>query len=281
MVLESGSHTLEDGTVVVAGNSNVTHLWSNISLGSNFSSTPVVVSQTITENGIDAIMTRHQNVTAGSFDLRMQEDQRANQTHTTETVSWIAVEPAVGTSNGSLYEAGNTGVAVTHNNFNLSFASGFAAPPVFLASMQTFNGPDPAYVRYNSLSASDAVIYLDEEQSRDGETNHIAEDVGYFALESGAIFGLLPPGNRPFTGGGGNDSLSLVDSTVGLQFGEISGDSWQSTVTSPGGLKAIVGESSELNLAGSNELAKLDLVDRHFEQLLEGEVELDEQLIEI
>ena len=199
VVLEAGTHTLEDGTKVVAGNVNLDDdVFSSVNFGSAFSGTPVVMSQTATFNGSSAVTTRHQNVSPSGFEVRMQEAQADNQIHVQETVSWIAIGQSNGSSNGSLFEAGVTGDLVTHNDFSENFASAFASAPVFLASMQTFDGPDNAYVRYRTLDANGATFYIDEERSADNETNHTTENVGYFAFESGAIY-ALGSGGRSIT----------------------------------------------------------------------------------
>mgnify|MGYP006284430787 FL=1 len=49
--------------------------------------------------------------------------------------------------------------------------------------MQTLNGGDTANVRWQNKDAQGIDIMIDEEESRDSETNHTTEIVGYFVLE--------------------------------------------------------------------------------------------------
>lgn len=147
-----------------------------------FSTTPVVFTQAQTVNGKQAIVTRNQNVDGHSFDVRVQEEE-SNGAHTKERIGWLAIEPGVGHLNGQRYE---TDVIVNQVNdswhqinFNNSYTN-----PVFLADMQTFNGPDPCGMRYQNLSGSSVEVKIEEEQSTTKETTHLEEDVGYFVIES-------------------------------------------------------------------------------------------------
>ena len=89
--------------------------------------------------------------------------------------------------NGAAFETGLTGTAVTHTNFNQTFTQTFAGAPLFFASVQTFAGSDPVNIRSNSVSASAANFFLDEEASIDSETNHAAENVGFLAIDMSAF----------------------------------------------------------------------------------------------
>jgi hypothetical protein len=44
------------------------------------------------------------------------------------------------------------------------------------------DGPDTANVRWRNKNASSVDVWIDEEESEDRETDHIAETVGYIAI---------------------------------------------------------------------------------------------------
>lgn len=54
--------------------------------------------------------------------------------------------------------------------------------------MQIEDGGDAATVRLQSLTASQATLFVEEEQSTDLETNHTTEDVGLIGIKTGLIF---------------------------------------------------------------------------------------------
>jgi hypothetical protein len=53
--------------------------------------------------------------------------------------------------------------------------------------MQTFNGPDTATLRYKSLAADHAVVFVEEERSGDQDMAHTTEQWAYLALWDGAF----------------------------------------------------------------------------------------------
>ncbi len=71
---------------------------------------------------------------------------------------------------------------VKHNPYAISYQSTFAAPPVFLADMQTTDGGDTSNVRYRNNSALGVEVWIQEEQSRDSEMRHTTEVVGYLSF---------------------------------------------------------------------------------------------------
>ena len=193
MVLEAGIHTLSDGTKIEAGTSTVNHSWSSLTFDSSFSATPVVLSQTTTANDGAAVTTRMRNVSSSGFQVQLEEEEAADGTHGNETVSWIAIESGVGTSDGVAFEAGTTGDNVKHKWKTINFGT-FDSTPVFLANMQTTDGGDTSALRYRNLDNNSVQIFVEEEQSRDNERNHTTENVGYLLLEPGTIRGQTGSG---------------------------------------------------------------------------------------
>ena len=185
LVVERGRHTLPDGTEIEAGTVTAPGdgSWVSASFASGFPSTPVVVSSVTTVNESDAVVTRNRGVDTSGFELRIQEEEKRRYNHASETVAWVAWEPGSGTVGGIRYEVGTTGDSVTHNFKTISFSSSFSSAPYFLADMQTQDGGDTANVRYRNLNASSVQVQIDEEQSKNSETNHTTEEVGYLAFE--------------------------------------------------------------------------------------------------
>ena len=213
IVMEAGSHSLPDGIVVKAGsvNTNSEYVlrcdsaktktdYQTVSFPSSFSSTPVVISSVMTFNGSEAVTSRVWNVSSSSFRVALQEEgDPVSLGHNSETVSYIAFEQGslVDTSNDWMLEVGST-TNVTQSTKTINFSSTFGSTPAFLAAMQTKNEDEAATLRLNSLSNSDAVLHVEEEESCDSNTIHTAENVGYVALlGSGALNIALAVTNKP------------------------------------------------------------------------------------
>ena len=188
LVMERGIHTLSDGTVVEAGKGLVDGDWTDLALLHDFTSTPVVLAnaQTITET--QAVVVHMENVTSNQFSVRLREQEAFDtspqfSTHAPETVGYIAAVPGGGVTDGMIYEIGLTSASVTHSNYTLSFSQPFSSAPAFSARCNTESGTDPHHLRYEDLTSTGVKIFVEEEESADSETTHVAEVVGYWALE--------------------------------------------------------------------------------------------------
>jgi hypothetical protein len=97
-------------------------------------------------------------------------------------VAYLAWTPGSGTTNGIHFQVDNTADAVTHNNFTINFNQHFTELPFQFAGMQTTDGGDTAAVKIIQAGAAGMEIMVEEEASKDSETNHTKEIVGFLAL---------------------------------------------------------------------------------------------------
>jgi hypothetical protein len=189
LVVEAGRHTLEDGQSLEAGLATVSSTLTPVAFAQSFAQAPVVITQVVTTNQAAAVVPRQQSISAGGFEVFLQE-QEAGGNPGPETLAWVAMEEGTGTTGSLPYEAGLTGNIVTHAFSALPFVGSFSGTPAFLAAMQTTDGGDAATLRYQALSASGVEVKVEEEQSSDSETNHTTEQVGYLVFAPGLVRGL-------------------------------------------------------------------------------------------
>ncbi|WP_433633009.1 hypothetical protein [Halomicrococcus sp. NG-SE-24] len=177
-----------DSYRVKAGTASVNHMFEAVSLGGFFGSeTPVVLAQSQTVNGTEPIVTRIQNVSADSFDVRLQEAEASEGWHANERVGYVALQQASGTLNGNRFEVQQTQATVDDTWTQITFDQQYTQPQ-FVAGMQTFNGIDTAELRYRNLTSTGVEIKVEEEQSADEETAHrVPERVGYLVMEAANI----------------------------------------------------------------------------------------------
>jgi hypothetical protein len=83
-----------------------------------------------------------------------------------------------------MFEIDRTSNSVKHQFQPLPFDVPFTNPPVFLAGMQTTDGSNTAAVRWQGKQATGVEVKVEEEQSRDTETNHTSEVIGYVVFEA-------------------------------------------------------------------------------------------------
>ncbi|MBN1622241.1 MAG: hypothetical protein JW871_06585 [Endomicrobiales bacterium] len=79
-----------------------------------------------------------------------------------------------------------TRINSTHLWGNVSFNNSYAVP-IVIAGIETYNGGDPAGVRIKDLDADGMQMKIEEEQSKDTETNHTTETVSYIKFQYGNI----------------------------------------------------------------------------------------------
>jgi hypothetical protein len=185
MVMEAGSYSLPDGTLIEANTieTQAASSYEPIGFSEGFNVAPIVMTSLTSFNDAETVTGRIKQVTIDGFSYRMREQESNTQDHLAETLSYIAWEPSLGTIGDVNYNVGRTADAVTHKTYSLLFDTQFASPPTFLADMQTTDGGDTANVRCKNKAGDAVEVLIDEEQSRDSETGHTTEVVGFIALE--------------------------------------------------------------------------------------------------
>ena len=184
MVMERGAYILPDGTMVEAGtfDTNMTSSFGWVDFSQTFRNAPVVITAVSSYQEADAVTTRVRNISINDFEFRMQEQESNSQSHTTETISYIAWEPSSGTLGDLTFEVEKTDNVITDDWRTIVYNETFTNPPVFLADMQTTDGGDTANLRWQNKDFYGIDVKIAEEQSRDSETYHTTEVVGYMVF---------------------------------------------------------------------------------------------------
>ena len=139
--------------------------------------------------GGDWVKTRQRSVTSNGFQVKMEEDN-LDIGHNTEIYGWMAIASGMGSIGSLKYEAMITPDSVTHVPFTVAWTQDFAEAPAFFAAMHTFDGGDPSHMRQSSVTATEAVMWVEEETCTDAELAHTTETVGVLVIEEGAGAGV-------------------------------------------------------------------------------------------
>ncbi|MCH2042482.1 MAG: HYR domain-containing protein, partial [Saccharospirillaceae bacterium] len=214
LAIAEGTHTLDNGSVIQAGlTTAINEANKQVTFGSAFGSVPVVMSQVMTSNEIDAVVTRNRNRTTAGFQLRMQEQELNSNSHATETIGWIAIDNGGSVTDGIII--GETSNSVNHNPATVAFGGTFANAPTVLHDQQTFNGGDASWTQVNGVTTNDFIVSIDEEQSKDTETNHTTEIVGFYAL-SEELLTAQGNGANTLSGGDGGSGIVIIKYAIGV-----------------------------------------------------------------
>jgi hypothetical protein len=186
IVAERGTHVLQDGTMINAGSKviQVTNEFDSLAFDQSLSTVPIVLACITTTNDEASVATRIQNISATGFEASIQEQEKSDQKHGAETVSYIAWEPSSGVIDQKTFEVGTTGSSIDSTFSPFHFDSSFTQTPALVTNMQTARGDNPSTVRYDQLTSYQVEMMIEEEQSADSEMDHLPENVGYIAFET-------------------------------------------------------------------------------------------------
>ena len=185
LVMEQGSHRLQDGTLVKADRIQVDHTWTWVDFqGEPFPVPPVVLSGVSTENDDTPVVVRMRDVSETGFWVRLQEEERQDGAHDDETVSWVALMPGQRENDGRAFRVDRS-ASINHRFGAITFGSlGFSEAPVFMGNVETSSGGNPAGLRFINLSANQVEVQVEEERSADLETWHVLESVAWIVWQA-------------------------------------------------------------------------------------------------
>ncbi|MCJ7602745.1 MAG: cadherin-like domain-containing protein, partial [Desulfobulbaceae bacterium] len=191
ITLERGSHVLSDGTMIEAGSFETDKVGTFVPViyAGDFNVAPVVAASIVSYNGGDAVDGRIRKTSNTGFEYTMQEQEVNPKSHVFESVTYIAWEPSAGFAGDLVYQIGATGDVVTDAWHTLDFSEAFEGAPVLIADMQTTDGGDSANLRYNELDVNSVQLKIAEEQSKDSETAHTTENIGFMAFSQVNLIG--------------------------------------------------------------------------------------------
>lgn len=150
---------------------------------SNFASPPVVLCQVASFNGSDYVITRTNNITNSSFQVAMQEEEKKDNNHATETINWCAFSQGYYIFNGIKFECGKVSKVGTSTK-KVILNGSFTSQSQVLTKCSSYNGSDPVKSRVVSQPSLNFEVRLQEEQSKDAETSHVDEVVDYLVVET-------------------------------------------------------------------------------------------------
>ena len=220
LAVEKGTHTLENGLKISAGDTNATMNFAEVSLGTDFGAGPTVFSQVVTTNDENAVVTRMRRVDGDSVEISLESEERGPGREA-EDIGWIAMDRGGSAQRGFLTDI--TPETLNEFEHTVDFGGNFhwRSEIVFLADVQTFNGGDPSWARLNSVDRSGATFHIEEEESQDGADHPADESVGYTALRASTVWGRGV--NASGQGSGGWEAIGQADT---LQFEQQTRDQW-------------------------------------------------------
>jgi len=190
VVVERGRHQLPDGAWIDADRVDIAKInrFGSTTFSEPFIMAPVVLTTVSAYAGLNAVTTRVRKVGLDGFEakLQTQEVDKKLLTRVAGTIAYIAWEPSSVELNGFQVEVDRMVEGVNHAPTTIDYAVPSELPPILLADMQTTNGGDTASLRVADNDVASVDVWVQEDQSKDRETRHVPEEVGYLVIVDGA-----------------------------------------------------------------------------------------------
>ncbi len=175
-------YTLPNGKKMVAGVMEfVGENWKIVNLPIDFDTKPIILHQVVTNNDATPVISQIQNTSVSQFELRIREEENLDNDHTRESIAWIAMEAGTQLAD---YQLEMNSVLTSDAPKVVNFQNNFATLPALFTSSQTTDEEDPFSIRNDGLNTASMTLNLQEERSKDAETSHVNERIGYLAIEN-------------------------------------------------------------------------------------------------
>ena len=163
------------------GEVSIDHHWTRVELEKVFDD-PVVVAGPLSLNGDDPAVVRIRNVDANSFEIRIQEWDYLDGTHTTETVGYLVMEAGdYILDDGTIVEARRIDTTAADAFSQVVFDTAFSVAPVVMSTIASINDPTAVTGRIRQVTTGGFQFRMQEQEAN--VQDHGAERLSYIAWE--------------------------------------------------------------------------------------------------
>ncbi len=210
-----GNPAPTDETIGEYGTLDLNHIWQTVSLDETYDN-PVVIVSDPTLNGSDPAAVRLRQVTGNTFQIRLQEPNYMDGTHTNESVSYLVMEAGDWTlSYGTRISAGTRNSSrLTSKGFDAVKLNNFDSAPTVLSQVQTANGSDWVTTRTTGQSSNGFQVAMQEEEALNNG-GHVREEIGWLAIDQG----VASDGDTLMQGGTTDQRYTDKRATVSFESG--------------------------------------------------------------
>jgi PKD repeat protein len=183
LVLERGTYTLADGTLMEAGRvaTAPSETALTVPFSRRFNQIPVVMTSVISANEVAPVTSHIQSVLKNDLHVELHGSGSAAHAGDIATFAYIALEPSAGTLQGITFEAQRARDIATGQWHALAFLDAFDAPPVLLAEIQGGSSGRSLPLRWDAKRADGVEVTIDT-GPQDNDAPDTPAKVGYIAL---------------------------------------------------------------------------------------------------
>ena len=204
LALEAGSWSLADGSRLEVGSLTLdagrTERFASVTFDEAFDEAPAILVQLQSSNGADWAVLRTRDVTTTGFEVALQEQEASDGLHEAEIVGWAALDAAAADGvvdwSGVAAQFFAAERLVDHAGGAMAFDAALGPDALIAAGISSFHGPDTATLRLTETWAEGdqtiAEFLVQEEQSRDSETEHVLEDIAGIGFAKEGVLSAQP-----------------------------------------------------------------------------------------
>ncbi|MEM6346414.1 MAG: PQQ-dependent sugar dehydrogenase [Bacteroidota bacterium] len=162
----------------------ITDVWTTVNLSQSYIDA-VVIAGVPSFNGSQPTTVRVRNVSASSFEIRLDEWECLDETHLVENVPYLVVEAGSHTlPNGIALMAGNqSGITTAWDT--ISFPQSLNQSPAVFTQVVTENEASAITVRINDLQSNNLQVAIKLDEAENEDNIHQAETLSWLALAEG------------------------------------------------------------------------------------------------
>jgi hypothetical protein len=140
------------GPKLEVGGLQIDHNWKYVKYKNTYAN-PIVIANSMSLNGKDPAVIRIRKVGQSGFEIRVQEWDYLDGSHTMEAASYLVIERGSYTlTDGTKVEAGLFETDKTGSFAQVRFNKAFQRKPVVITSISSFNGADAVTARMRNIT---------------------------------------------------------------------------------------------------------------------------------
>ncbi len=183
IVIDKGVYVSNNGLKMEVGTVAATERLKTLTLQQTYDK-PIVLTQIITNNDSNTLITRLKDVTQTTFAYKLQEQRSIKKQNCDDIVGYLVIDQSSGELSGLPFETSVVSVTNgTEKMWNpINYTTYFNTTPIIIAGIQTNAGREPSALRVKDLTNNSSTIMIEKEYSLNKKIRTKTERVGYLII---------------------------------------------------------------------------------------------------
>ena len=139
LILSAGDYNFGGLAATAGKRDTVSSVWKPVVFNTPFDTIPVVFASQVQATTTNATVVRVRNITKTGFEVKLQKESAIKTTIPSETVTYFAIKPGIGTMDNRKIMVGRTANNYIGSIYSSIYYKDTIANPIFISQMQTCN----------------------------------------------------------------------------------------------------------------------------------------------